>query len=210
MKRIFSLMLVVLMLASVLPVAYAAKTCPACGGSNFRAYEHDCEVDMDCLDCGYCPGCSDYFWSDEDNDEVSTIVLYTGRAEEYYEVRVPAIMAPGTSRQVQIHGTWPSNRQLNVTVDPTVTMVNGLNPANTKTLNITMDNIALPGSDIDDDGPYYRDFNISVSNLSGVLFGTWTGEFNYNVEMVNIGPALISFTVNEPGYTKTDWEFFLM
>ena len=112
-----------------------------------------------------------------------TFVEYVAKGSEAYSVTVPAKLAPGGSGTVTLNGTWGSNRVVNVTADKTVELVNSLNSLDKRTLNVTFGGISESGNDF---SSQTFEENISVSTMpSDVLFGTWTGKFNYSVEIAN-------------------------
>lgn len=113
-----------------------------------------------------------------------TLVEYVAKGSESYSVTVPAKLSPGGSGTVTLNGTWGSNREVKVTADKTVELVNSLNSLDKRTLNITFDGISEAGNDFSSQS---FEENISVSAMpSDVLFGTWTGKFNYSVEISNL------------------------
>lgn len=112
-----------------------------------------------------------------------TNVTYVGTGTEAYEVTVPAELAPGASGDVVASGTWASNRKLTVTADANVTLTNSINAQDTKTLVVTFAGITLAG----DNNVAVEDTEaVSVAAIEDALFGTWSGEFNYNVEIGDV------------------------
>ena len=120
---------------------------------------------------------------------INTNVSYTGGGTEGYQITVPATLAPGASGTVTVEGTWASNRVLNVTADDMVTLTNSIDNSLTKELTVTFAGISKAGSNTvaiktTDEGAFAT---VSVSEITNALFGTWSGTFYYNVEMVNYG-----------------------
>ena len=140
MKRIFSLLLVVMLLVSAVPTAYATN---------------------------------DY--------TAGTAVTYTAddEANENWTITVPAKLAPGGSGTVTLQGTWPSNKTISVTAEKTVTLTNNILATDQRVLDITFLGIKEAGNDTAE--KTYME-PVSVAAIENVLFGTWSGKFNYNVE----------------------------
>ena len=112
-----------------------------------------------------------------------TQVTYAGTGAEAYTVTVPAELAPGASGTVTLEGTWASNRQVTVSADANVVLTNSINAQDTKTLTVTFGGITLAG----DNNVAVSDTEaVSVADISDALFGTWSGKFNYNVEIGNV------------------------
>ena len=110
-----------------------------------------------------------------------TLVEYVGTGSEAYSVVVPAKLAPGDEGVVELSGTWGSNHAINVTSDESVDLVNSLNSKDKRTLDVFFDGIGAFG---DDSKEQFFDNYILVDEMpSDVLFGTWSGKFNYYVEM---------------------------
>ena len=122
-----------------------------------------------------------------------TAVSYTADADnngdgisdaEYYEVTVPASLAPGSKGTVTASGTWASNRKLTVSADASVRLTNSINNADYKDLTITFPSIELAGSNT---AAVTQSAEVAVAAMpSDALFGTWSGAFNYTVEMGDI------------------------
>lgn len=117
-----------------------------------------------------------------------TQVIYNADVDntESYTVTVPALLAPAGSGNVVAQGTWASNRKLVVTADNTVTLTNSLNSTEKKILTVTFPGIELVGSNT---SAVSDTKVVSVADIEDVLFGTWTGVFEYNVELVEITPV---------------------
>ena len=131
------------------------------------------------------------FAADVDYKE-GTDVVYTADADidgdgisdaEYYEVTVPALMAPGDTAKVSAKGAWASDRKLVVTADATVTLTNDISNADQKVLDVTFtDGLVVAGSNtVEVNG----EKDISVADIENALFGTWSGTFNYTAGIVD-------------------------
>ena len=118
----------------------------------------------------------------ENNWEGGTTVTYTATGTEEWTVTVPATLAPSTAGDVTAAGTWGSNRKLVVTADDDVTLINSINSADQKVLTVTFADIALVG---DNTQAVSETKQVSVAAMpADALFGTWSGTFYYNVEMI--------------------------
>lgn len=151
------------------------------------------------------------------DSEYSTLVEYLGEGTEEFTLTVPAKLAPNTSGEVKVTGVWPSNRQLIVDADNTVELVNEGNVLNKKVLNIDFEGIKLKGNDVTS---VAQTENIYVAKMpDDVLFGKWTGKFNYQVVMADVSEdEIITFSINGESYqanynmTWSEWmssEFFV-
>ena len=146
----------------------------------------------------------------ENNWQGGTKVEYTAATNEQYTVTVPATLAPGGSGDVVASGTWGSNRKLTVTADDDVTLTNSINAADQKVLDVTFPGIELAGSNT---AAVSETKQVSVAAMpADALFGTWSGTFYYDVEMVDVAAAqLITFTIDgtsyqaEEGMTWGEW-----
>ena len=119
-----------------------------------------------------------------------TQVVYEATGSESYTITVPAQLAPGGNGTVTLSGTWADNRIVSVTADPTVTLTNSIKAEDQKVLNVHFDGISEVGSNT---GSQTFTQGISVDGITDALFGTWSGKFNYNVE---VRSAVSSFTMN--------------
>ncbi len=143
----------------------------------------------------------------ENNWQGGTKVEYTATANEQYTVTVPATLAPGAAGDVVASGTWGSNRKLTVTADKDVTLTNSINAADQKVLDVTFPGIELAGSNT---AAVTDTKAVSVAGIDNALFGTWSGTFYYDVEMVD-NVQLITFTIDgteyqaEEGMTWGEW-----
>ena len=101
---------------------------------------------------------------------------------EAYTVTVPAQLAPGAGGEVVLAGTWPSDRMVIVTADEEVILENSINPNNTKTLAVTFTTIEQEGSNI---SAIEVKEDVAVAGITNAIFGTWSGTFNYFVDIVD-------------------------
>lgn len=109
-----------------------------------------------------------------------TQVVYEATSSEAYTITVPALLAPGGSGTVTLSGTWADNRTITVTADPSVTLTNSIKAEDQKVLTVYFDGISEAGSNT---GSQTFTETVSVDNITNALFGTWSGKFNYNVEL---------------------------
>ena len=213
-KRIFSLMLAVIMLVFAIPVAYAATLIPcpnACvnsGGSEiYLANCPNCGAQWtQCYQCNTCTECSPAIPA-----VGKTTVTLVGTEETYYEVSVPAEMIPGKSATVSVTGTWGSNQTLKVSAPEKVTLYNGNQSMD---IEVNFEAISQSGSDVEEST---ASTTLSIENVT-VKFGTWVGVIEYNVELVesSVGGSeesnLINFEVTQneiyqaqEGMTFAEW-----
>ena len=101
---------------------------------------------------------------------------------EAYTVTVPAQLAPGTGGEVVLTGTWNSARKVVVTADRNVILKNSINPDNTKDLAVEFGDINQIG---DNEFTIEVKKDISVEAIDKAIFGTWSGKFNYMVDVVD-------------------------
>lgn len=102
---------------------------------------------------------------------------------EYYEVTVPALMAPGDTAAVSAKGTWASDRKLVVNADTSVTLTNSINAADQKVLDVTFtDGLVVAGSNTVE---VTGEKDITIADIEDALFGTWSGTFNYTAGIVD-------------------------
>ena len=111
-----------------------------------------------------------------------TQVVYTATGSESYTITVPAQLAPGGNGTVTLQGTWAENRIITVTAEPTVTLTNSIKAEDQKVLNVHFDGISEAGSNTSS-----QTFTegVSVDDITNALFGTWSGKFNYNVDITD-------------------------
>ena len=112
----------------------------------------------------------DYTWG--------TQVEWTANQTSAYTLTVPAKLEPSQSGPVTLSGSWPSNVLVNVTADKIVRLTNSLNRNEDTLLDVTFPGIAELG---DNTQPQTFTQNVSVEDVQGLLFGVWSGTFNYNV-----------------------------
>ena len=130
-----------------------------------------------------------------------TDVTYVAQGSEAYTITVPALMEPGDEATVTLSGTWASNRTVTVTADPTVTLVNSINSADEKVLNIIFPTMAKDGNN--EEAKTYTQ-PISVAAMpADALFGTWSGTFYYNVSIADAVEKPIFSMVHKPTNTVT-------
>ena len=115
--------------------------------------------------------------------DYGTNVQYVGSGIEEYLVTIPAKMYPNTSSDVVVEGQWASNRVVNVTADESVELINTLNITNKTKLDVNFNSIKANGDDLESKKIVET---ILVGDLDAkMLFGSWKGNFDYNVEIVD-------------------------
>lgn len=157
MKRILSLLLVMIMVVSMIPAAFAT-----------RNYDQGTDVTYD--------SAADDTIPDGNGD---------GKPDnqEYYTVTVPAKMAPGEEGTVTLAGTWASNRVVTVGAEDTVRLTNSINSADYKDLAITFVDMVHAGNNTT--AKSYTG-KVSVAAMpADALFGTWSGTFAYTVAIAD-------------------------
>ena len=133
------------------------------------------------------------------NWEGGTQVTYTATGAEEWTVTVPATLAPGAAGDVTAAGTWGSNRKLVVTADDSVKLTNSINSADYKDLAVTFADINLVG---DNTQAVSETKQVSVAAMpADALFGTWSGTFYYDVEMVDVAVPGATFSMYLPDPT---------
>lgn len=120
-------------------------------------------------------------------DEYGTEVEYVAANQSNYTITVPSKLVPkvgeSVSGTVTLDGIWASNEIIEVTVDESVILKNSLNPLNTRELDITLTDMSYLGNDTSE-STYTG--TVTIAPMSDdVLFGTWSGKFNYNVEVID-------------------------
>lgn len=110
-----------------------------------------------------------------------TQVAYNGTGTSYYELDVPAKMAPGDTGTVSLSGTWEASRQIKVYSDGGVLMKNSSNDEDIY-LEIYFDGINAPGNNVN---PISVSKSIDIDFMDHILFGTWNGVFNYYVDVLD-------------------------
>ena len=192
-KRIFSILLVITMLITTIPIAFAetilCDICSAEGGEYFD----DCIIcgNLICLNCGHCSSCAEHNQCTCKNckPSQSTRVEYDAQADnnndgqpdnvENYTLTVPALLRPGQKGNVTLTGQWASNRTITVTADSTVTLTNSIYALDKKVIDVYFDGISQAGNNTK---PQTYIEEVSVGSVSNALFGTWRGTFYYNVD----------------------------
>jgi hypothetical protein len=221
MKRVFSVVLAFLLVASMIPAAHAEWACPmGCWDSYQRCqYGHD----FDCLGCSHCADCAEQGICDCDycaegliGAGHGTLVEYDAADDanigdsngdgvpdnmEYYIVVVPAKLAPGEAGTVYAAGTWAFNRELVVTADDDVSLLNLGSKSDEKVLGVDFPGLNILGSNV---SALYGEEAVAVEGMSNAFFGKWAGIFEYQVELVYSGDEF-EFTImhNNEEHTYT-------
>ena len=119
--------------------------------------------------------------------EYGTEVEYVASNQSDYTITVPAKLTPkkgeSVSGNVVLSGKWASNETIEITADSSVVLENSLNPLDTRELGITFTDMSYAGNDTSASS-YTGTVTISAMP-NDILFGTWTGKFNYNVEVID-------------------------
>lgn len=114
-------------------------------------------------------------------DEYGSNYEYVANALEEYNLTVPAKMSPGSSGNVVLDGVLNSDYIINVMSDDSVILTNKRNSLDKRTLNVDFGGISEIGND---SSSQLFEKTISIEPMpSDVLFGTWTGVFNYYLEI---------------------------
>lgn len=203
MRKILSLCLALVLILSMTPAAFAAIwACASCGNASVTI----------CPACGtsYCSDCG--FNTCECNATLSsnsTRVEYNaddrngdGQLDNLaYTITVPALLTPrldqAVSGTVTLKGMWPSNARVQVTADSKVVLTNSINPDNSKELVVAFETMSYAGNNVEEK-TYTAPVSVAAMPADA-LFGTWSGVFNYQVEMVN-EVSLVSFTIDGVEY----------
>ncbi len=121
------------------------------------------------------------FLSFADSDSYGTNVEFVASGEEEYSVTVPAQMSLNGIGDVTVSGMWPSNRVINVSSDDSVELTNDINFLSKKKIDVNFKGIIENGND---NSVKLLNQRILLGEFeSDPLFGEWTGNFNYNVEI---------------------------
>ncbi len=112
----------------------------------------------------------------------STTVRYTSNPDSYYELSVPAVMAPGDYATITVTGKWGSSKQISVTADESVTLANDTDDEEI-TLPIYFEGILEAGSDSSE---VSASNELHIEEIGDVPFGTWEGIFEYTVDFTEI------------------------
>ena len=112
----------------------------------------------------------------------STTVRYTSTPDLYYELNVPAVMAPGDYATITVTGRWESSKQISVTADESVMLANDTDDGEI-TLQVYFEGIFEAGSD---SSQVSASKELHVEEIGDVPFGTWEGTFEYAVDFTEI------------------------
>ena len=190
MKKILSLTLAIIMLVSAIPSTYAFV--------DSSLFCVDCYYPTECAICGQCYTCNGGYKCDcveapPVNDYTAgTQVTYTADADtnREYSITVPALLNPGQSGTVTLKGKWASNETVKVTADATVELTNSINSNDKKILDVEFPGIVLAGSNT---VSVTDTKEVSVADIENALFGTWSGVFEYQVEIVDANLIMFAF-----------------
>jgi len=130
--------------------------------------------------------------ADTQDYNLGTTVSVEGTAASEYEVKVPARLDAGTTGNVVATGTWKSYETLIVTADTEIE-VTSKETGKTTMVPVKFDGINATGNDL-------AAMNISKEvkvEKGDILFGTWTGIVNYNVDLQ---VEEIDFTIDGTSY----------
>lgn len=210
MKKILSMMLVIMMLISAIPTAYAGWGCAFnCEGADIA----DCNKcdGIQCTVCGHCSLCADTNDChckncDPNHYSHGTQVVYEATGTESYTITVPALLTPGAEGTVTLNGVWADNRIITVTADATVTLSNSIWSADQKILDIDFtDGNGVYGISKRGNNTQSQTFTqqISVANIENALFGVWSGRFNYNVALSDATKKPMFSIMHKPTGTIT-------
>lgn len=207
MKRVFSMVLALLLVASMIPAAHAIWACPmGCSGS-YQACQYGHR--FDCTACSHCADCAEqgdcdcaFCTAGLTGSGQGTIVEYDAADDtnigdsngdgvpdnmEYYIVVVPAKLAPGESGTVYAAGTWGFNRELVVTADNDVTLLHLGSGGDEKVLGVDFPGLNILGSNV---SALQGEEDVAVEDMSNAFFGKWAGIFEYQVELVYSGDEI--------------------
>ena len=112
----------------------------------------------------------------------STTVRYISNPDSYYELNVPAVMAPGDYANITVTGRWDSSMQISVTADESVTLANDTDNDEV-TLPIYFEEILELGND---SSQVSVSKELRVGEIGDVPFGIWEGAFEYAVDFTEI------------------------
>ena len=117
-----------------------------------------------------------------------------------YTVTIPAKLSPGEIGSVVLNGLWSSEKQIVITVDKTITLVNELDVTERQTLNVYFNDIKANGNELE---TKMVSENISIEEMpQNILFGSWNAQLNYTIEIKDV-PKLYNVLKNQEGiYTK--------
>ena len=134
--------------------------------------------------------------SDFNDLEQGTQIVCQGVGIEDYSVTVPAKLAPGESGTVTLTGTWSEDRVVAVYADTSVTLTNNANAAQQSVVSVRFPGIVKNG---DDFTPQTFTQEITVGQITDVLFGKWRGIFHYNIDVMNSIDGVSHFGVLPEG-----------
>lgn len=147
--------------------------------------------------------------ADTQDYSLGTAVSVEGASTSEYEVKVPAKLEAGTAGNVVATGIWKSDETLIVTTADEIEVTNEETGATTK-VPVVFEGINAAGNDL-----AAMSISKTVNVEKGdILFGTWTGVVEYNVEFKQ--PVEISITSKNglggsysfkavPGTTWAEW-----
>lgn len=118
----------------------------------------------------------------------STVVNHIGYKEgqEEYNVVVPAeLNAGGNAGTVTLTGTWKSTHTVNVTAPEEIIMTNNID-GEEQSVVVNFDDIHQTGNN---NSGIEVSKDISVNELTGAIFGEWTGLIVYNVNVTDVDGA---------------------
>lgn len=134
------------------------------------------------------------FAADTQDYSQGTQVVFEAANNESYTITVPAKLNPGQAGTVTLDGMWPSNKTISVTADPTVTLTNNILASDQKVLDVVFLGIAEAGNDTT--AQTFTE-SVSVEGIENALFGTWSGKFNYNVDVSDGKESQTAFKYGE-------------
>ena len=117
----------------------------------------------------------------------STTVRYISNPDSYYELSVPAVMAPGDYATITVTGRWDSSKQISVTSDESVTLANDTDDEEI-TLSIYFEGILEAGSGSSE---VSTSKELHIEDIGDVPFGTWEGTFEYAVDFLEEHSGII-------------------
>ena len=128
-----------------------------------------------------------------------TVVEYIADANDnrWYTITVPAKMTPKlgqeTTGTVTLTGQWASDEIITITSDTQVVLTNSINSNNTETLGVNLTTMEYAGNNTAQ-VTYTGTVTLDAMPATA-LFGTWSGLFNYNVDLI-VAPQSAAFTKN--------------
>lgn len=174
MKKMFSLIVAILMVLSIIPTSLAwivvGDQCPTCSVGTIELCQY-CQSAAICSNVN-CERHNSHKCDTEYQN--GTVITLVGSASEEYTVNVPAKMGPGDTGVVSVSGNWSSDKTLHVTCPNSVELTYG---DKSTTIGIQFDGIHQKGNDL---VATTATANLTVEEKT-VLFGTWTGVLEYTV-----------------------------